>query len=299
MVDAWGRRRGQELNTEPVVTALGLEDHAIADFFSAAFDPEPRLTLACADSRRREFVAALLETPDYRALHADILLDDTASEIAAAAFAKQFADTRNHKPEGSAESGDAKDGSLPDAVDGGLAAEIASLRAAAKAVAEARAGVEELRDTVEAFGMGSGSTGSNDPARIATLFKQVRSDPALKRICDLAGRFRRVAQSKQRRKSIHGLDEVVWIEPGGDIARVLPSELVKLTCSDWNLTLCAAWPSVNSSAARSDRSNRWAKVRFSSVATRVGRWKERRPTVPRPLHWLWRGWPAGRDDGRD
>ena len=37
-----------------------------------------------------------------------------------------------------------------------------------------------------------------------------------------------VAQSKQRQKAAHGLDEVVGVEPGGDLARVLPAELVKL-----------------------------------------------------------------------
>ncbi len=235
MVDAWGRRRGQELNTEPVVAALGLDDHAVADFFTAAFDPEPRLTPACADSRRREFVAALLETLDYRGLHADTQLDDTASEIAAAAFAKQFADTCKHQPEGCSGSGVAPDRPAPDAAECDLTAEIVTLRATAKAISEARAGVEELRDTAAAFGMGPGSAGSSDPARIATLFKRVRSDPALKRICDLAGRFRRVAQSKQRQKTMHGVDEVVGIEPGGDIARVLPSELVKLTSPEFEL----------------------------------------------------------------
>jgi uncharacterized protein with von Willebrand factor type A (vWA) domain len=63
----------------------------------------------------------------------------------------------------------------------------------------------------------------------------VRNDPGLRRICELAGRFRRVAQSKQRQKTAHGLDEVVGVEPGGDIGRLLPSELVKLVVPELEL----------------------------------------------------------------
>jgi uncharacterized protein with von Willebrand factor type A (vWA) domain len=83
--------------------------------------------------------------------------------------------------------------------------------------------------------MGPGQPGSNDPRAIAALFQRVRTDPGLRRISELAGRFRRVAQSKQRQKVSHGLDDVVGVEPGGDIGRLLPSELVKLAVPELEL----------------------------------------------------------------
>jgi uncharacterized protein with von Willebrand factor type A (vWA) domain len=83
--------------------------------------------------------------------------------------------------------------------------------------------------------MGPGSPGSNDPAAVAALFKRVRSDPTLRRICELAGRFRRVAQSRQRQKVTHGLDDVVGVEPGGDVGRLLPSELARLMVPELEL----------------------------------------------------------------
>ena len=70
---------------------------------------------------------------------------------------------------------------------------------------------------------------------MAALFRRVRADPGLRRICDLAGRFRRVAQSKQRLKTGHGLDDVVGVEPGGDVGRLLPSELAKLMVPELEL----------------------------------------------------------------
>ena len=75
-----------------------------------------------------------------------------------------------------------------------------------------------MREAAAALGLGPGSPGSNDPRAIAALFRRVRADPALRRICTLAGRFRRVAQSRQRRKATHGYDDVVGVTLDGEIA---------------------------------------------------------------------------------
>ena len=167
-----------------------------------------------------------MDTPEYRSLHVSTRLDDTASAIAATHFAEQFAqlnteDTKPPEPEAAA--GD------------DLKAEMAVLRAVGRAVAEADKEVSELHEASAAVGFGPGTPGSNDPKAVAALFNRVRADPALKRICELAGRFRRVAQSKQRQKVTHGLDDVVGVEPGGDIGRLLPVELGKLMVSELEL----------------------------------------------------------------
>ena len=91
-MDAWGLRRGRDLVAESErLKQSGTDDFAAADFFQAAFDPDPRLCESCADPRRHRFLAQLLDTPEYRALHAATRLDDTAAAIAATHFAEQFA----------------------------------------------------------------------------------------------------------------------------------------------------------------------------------------------------------------
>src|SRR5205823_3709415 len=100
-VDAWGLRRGRDLVAESDrLRKAGTDEFAAADFFAAAFDPDPRLRESCADPRRHRFVSQLLGTPEYHALHAATRLDDTAAAIAAAHFAEQFAalkeDTEEH-----------------------------------------------------------------------------------------------------------------------------------------------------------------------------------------------------------
>ena len=225
VVDAWGLRRGRDLVAESDrLAAAGTDAFAAADFFAAGFDPDPTLTTACTDRRRHEFLSRLLDTPGYRALHAATRLDDTAAAIAATHFAEQFA---------ALERADAKDCArgAADAV----GAEMATLRAVGRAVAAAGTEVAELHEAAGALGMGPGTPGSNDPRAVAELFKRVRGDSTLRRICELAGRFRRVAQSKQRQKAAHGLDDVVGVEPGGDVGRLLPAELARLTVPDLEL----------------------------------------------------------------
>ncbi len=223
-VDAWGLRRGRDLVAESErLRKCGTDELAAADFLTAGFDPEPTLLDSCVDPARHRFLAQLLETPEYRALHADTRLDDTAAAIAATHFAEQFARIE-------------KDGSGSATASGGdLAAEMAALRAVGKAVTEARKEVDELRDTAAALGLGPGSPGASDPGAVAALFKRVRNDPGLRRICELAGRFRRVAQSRQRQKVAHGMDDVVGVEPGGDVSRLLPSELARLVVPELEL----------------------------------------------------------------
>jgi uncharacterized protein with von Willebrand factor type A (vWA) domain len=227
-VDAWGLRRGRDLVAESErLRKAGTDEFAAADFFSCAFEPDPKLAPVCTDRRRHQFVSQLLDTPEYHALHASTRLDDTAAGIAATHFAEQFAQLKKEEPKdpasGAAGSGDA------------LGDEMATLRAVGRAVAEAGKEVGELHEAAAALGMGPGSPGSNDPRAVAELFKRVRGDPALRRICELAGRFRRVAQSKQRMKASHGLDDVVGVELGGDVGRLLPVELAKIALPELEL----------------------------------------------------------------
>ena len=223
-IDAWGLRRGRDLvaESERLVRA-GTDAFAAADFFAAGFDPDPRLVGACADPRRHQFLAQLLDTPEYRALHAATRLDDTAAAIAATHFAEQFARLKT-EAERDREGRAGGAGSDP-----GRSEEMATLRAVGRAVAAAGTEVAELHEAAGAFGLGPGAPGAADPRAVADLFRRVRSDAGLRRICELAGRFRRVAQSKQRLKATHGLDDVVGVEPGGDVGRLLPVELARLT----------------------------------------------------------------------
>jgi uncharacterized protein with von Willebrand factor type A (vWA) domain len=239
-LDDWGLRRGLDVlrGSQPLrecLAGVGNEErqgHAVADFHAAAFEPDPRLQENCVDPLRLEFIRQLLDTPDYHELHAATALNDTASEIAATAFAAQYAALHRER-EGEEKKEPGKDAVRGHGHGSDFGGEIAVLKHVGRALAEASREVVEAKDAAAALGMGPGAPGSNDPRVIAALYRRVRSDPTLQRICELAGRYRRVAQSRQRRKAAHGMDDMVGVVTDGDLGRLLPHELAKLAIPEF------------------------------------------------------------------
>jgi uncharacterized protein with von Willebrand factor type A (vWA) domain len=236
-LDDWGLRRGKDVLQESErlqeclaeVEDLEQQAQAVADFHGAAFEVDPQLNAGCTDQLRWEFVKQLLETPEYHELRASTVLNDIASEIAATAFASQYAALRKER-----ETEEKKEPGKKGSASGhDFGSEIAVLKHVSQALSEASKEVEEAREAAAALGMGPGAPGSNDPRAIAALYKRVRSDPTLRRICELAGRYRRVAQSRQRRKATHGLDDVVGVVMDADLGRLLPQELAKLAIPEF------------------------------------------------------------------
>lgn len=105
------------------------------------------------------------------------------------------------------------------------------------ATGKAERAVDEARDaTVGLSGVGGWAPGSGpgeaggavDVEQVKRLIKALRQNPRLRKIADLAGRMRRIAATKRRQKVQHGADEINDVEQGSDLARLLPSETVKL-----------------------------------------------------------------------
>jgi len=98
------------------------------------------------------------------------------------------------------------------------------LRIAASAAADA---VDGFRDAVAGLvgvaGTGVGTSGAGQTAN-AGLVAQLKVDPRLKRIAQLAGRMKRVARASRRNRTTTGAEEIMGVEPGGDLGRLLPQE---------------------------------------------------------------------------
>ena len=215
-LDQWSLRKGHELLAEsPRLRKLNLSAACVSDLHAAAFLPEPILEDSCSDPIRKQFVEELLSTPAYQSLHASTKLNTVAAEIAACSFAEQF-NALAARVETSPK--------LPET----KSLEIEIISSASKAARQATEGVEELESVAQAMGMGSGEPGSSDVNAIATTFKAARSNKALMRICVLAGKFRQLAQGLHKDGSKNGFEEVTGLENGGDISRLIPSELMRL-----------------------------------------------------------------------
>lgn len=209
--DRWAVRRGADLlKGHPELT---IEPAAAADFSAAAFECKPRLFDGCVDMDRHRFLAELLDTEAYRASHAHTALNEQAAEMAAAEYASAFAALKANHPAG-----------LPDDRDGDRAVSHAAKQAAEAANEE----VEGMVQTCNGLGLTPGGDMQRvDPHAAARVYKRVKNSHRLRKIMEMAGRFRRLAQSKQRLREVHGLGEVVDLTLGGEIERMVPAELAR------------------------------------------------------------------------
>lgn len=206
VTDEWEAEQAELLTSQGAKGSV----EALTDFFAAAYRPFPELT-PCVDKTREAFVTGLLQQPAFMELKQSTTHDEAASRLAAADLADQFAALQNQKRP-------------PTKRDVRLAIGMG--------VTRAQEDIDELKDVQLTLGLGAGDepgSGNHvDADRLVSAFKRVRGNFMLRRICELAGRYRRAASSQQALKTTHGLDELVGVELSGDVHRLVPSELALL-----------------------------------------------------------------------
>lgn len=208
----WDVERGQALIEQ---SSLPLTKEAVGDFYSLCFNHHPELLDGqCDDALRQSFIEEMAETPDYEELRLSTIGNQTASEMAARKIADQFILLQQKQ----------KPGNPPDGIQ--------SLLAASSAINEAKKERDEIDEFALALGdepgMMNGPEGFADQQRIAQTFQQVRNNSFVRAVCERAGRFRRAAQSKQKSKIKHGMDDIVGVTMGGDLSNILPLDLAMI-----------------------------------------------------------------------
>lgn len=101
-----------------------------------------------------------------------------------------------------------------------------------EAARQAAKDIDEAREWAGGFGSGPGAMRKSDLKTSMELAHRMRDSSKLRAIAEKAGRFVRLAVHKQATKTRHGVDEVVDIETGNDIGRLLPAELALLADPD-------------------------------------------------------------------
>jgi uncharacterized protein with von Willebrand factor type A (vWA) domain len=109
-----------------------------------------------------------------------------------------------------------------------LAAAGPSIRAAARAgLGEAARGAQEEAALMAAWGVAPGELQRMDFEQRRRLAERLRGS-RLGRFAELVGRFRVMARAERSRKTEHAPGELVGIETGDDLSRLIPSELATL-----------------------------------------------------------------------
>lgn len=220
-VDSWGRRKGRELFHAPEVvndtTVCDIDADEWADCHAACFEPRPKLVDNPGDETRANWFRDLLATDDYKSLHKQTRGRLDLSRVAAIEVGKQWSEFAGLDDDAQSDPMNAA-GSVAGAV-----------RASRKAVSEAV-------DAMEGLGGGCGGHGGDSGTELAAdkivgMFNRVKNDRFLHDVMRSAGKFRRVARSLQRRKTKHGVDDMVGVTVGSNVNHLTQSELANF-CSD-------------------------------------------------------------------
>ncbi len=101
------------------------------------------------------------------------------------------------------------------------------------AVAKSQEGTQETSDFIENWGLGNDSSYTKKSYKgKMELLNRLRHSSKLKEIAKLAGRYKAIALQRQRMKVKKGVSEIYSVKQGSDVARLLPSELMKLNDPD-------------------------------------------------------------------
>ena len=231
VVDSWTEARAEELvdadwNLNEDGFTHRHSEREIADAFAASFEYAPKVDPGCVDVLRRRWYESLLKSQKFQELHISTCGDDFLAEIAAAQLSHQYGDyvagmTEEEQEEAAGE--------------GSLSGDLARHRSIEKAVKDASQQVQDANDVADAFGLGKGSGAALDKSAMAKLFVAAKSNETLRRIAELAGRYRRLAQSLQNSKPTHGMDDMVGIEFGSDLSRLTVGEMSNFMCPELHL----------------------------------------------------------------
>jgi len=106
--------------------------------------------------------------------------------------------------------------------------ESAVRQALRRAVASAQESIEDAKEAMAILGgagQGSGTATSGDLGVAMAMARKVAGSPKLRKIIEMAGRLRAIARAKKSARSEYARSELAGVEPTGDVARLLPTEL--------------------------------------------------------------------------
>lgn len=165
-------------------------------------------------------VDELRQMPEWAAFRETTRLDKVASVMATCELGEKLADRLPKQRRD--ENGDP----IPDApLSESMQDHYRSI--ARKALKETQEHVEEQIEAFAALcGSEAGRAAQGDPAAVLDLYARVQRSRLLQDVAKIAGRMKRMALRKHAERVKHGPDEVVDLEMGNALGRLVPSELL-------------------------------------------------------------------------
>lgn len=210
------------------------------DVFNSMFKSKPEF-MAESPQLQRELIEQMHRLPEYKDLRSTTIMDDVASAMASAKLApdmverlvqiqkqrqeqqKQQQGQGQPKGKGNQQIQQKDDGQgIPDSMKSSIRAQI---RAGMK---QAQEQIDQWHELAHGWGINPGELQRLPLKEKLELVKSLLASSKLRQIAELAGRLKNIANAALAMTPTHGNDELVDITQGDNIARLLPSELLKL-----------------------------------------------------------------------
>lgn len=188
----------------------GLNDLAAGDFFALCFRREPKLVDQCKDETRLAYIKAITETTDYQTLHGLSLHNVTVSKMSADSLIKEYCKLLEQIKTKKTD----------------LEREIDILDSAQKATEGAKEEAKELDSFITAMdGKSDEGIRKADMTKLSKMYNKMKHSQALKKINEYSGSFFHCAMAEQKKKVLHGYDDVIGVELTGEVHKLVPHEL--------------------------------------------------------------------------
>lgn len=227
-------RRMDSMGDHTGVTEAAMRDarSVAGETFARLYDDPAKVEAPVAWADRLHTLAN--EVPEWASLREAVAGDADFAALAAGEVLKAIAPKLGAviDEQGEDRSEDAQDDSQPgdgaqpaSRADGALRSAIRKVATkVGKEVADAR---EALNGLAPGYGSAPQAHEANDPTRLS-LAALVMKDPKVIEMIRRAGRLRRLAENAEKRRDPHGVGNVVGLERGADLGRVLPQALAGL-----------------------------------------------------------------------
>jgi uncharacterized protein with von Willebrand factor type A (vWA) domain len=204
-----------------LIEKMDKDGAALSDVYHSLYKVNPKVTDS-AGATPKSIMDSMMGLPEYQNLRAMTRLDDVASALGTLKIGPYVMEqlAQAEKKEGEKASG--KPGEPSEEGDG-----YATRRAMRQALKQAQEEAEEWEEVKAGWGIKPGELQRLPLGEKLKLADSLMHAHKLKAIADLAGRFRNMAMAAEATVTSHGMDEIVDITQGNDLARLLPSEFAK------------------------------------------------------------------------
>lgn len=175
------------------------------------------------------------QLPEWTNLRERTRMNSGASAEATTEFCLRFMGAipdQNKKPDKKNQNGQQQPSSGSQPKDESNDIDMSAIRNAARAACKkATEAADKHNSMMSAFSQGNdtGIKETASPSMKKKLAEKLVNNDNLRKIAELAGRFKRIAIDKQKSKTKYGTDEIADITVGDDLARLIPAEMMKIT----------------------------------------------------------------------